>query len=188
MINGRKIIKIFGIGCGSILIFGLVAIASLWGLDAWNQRPKVVTELAGFKLGESKSDVEFKNGDISEFLDKEEKTRKYYNIGSVRIKFDELNKIDSISYFCDTEEEDYTSVNGIKCGDNSEKIDEKIYWNIRFCSISKDISNEERKIYRKYRDSKFNTTYGLKQNQVMVIAIWNSIEVKDDENFWSVCK
>ena len=188
-----KVLKILGIGVGSVLVLGLVVTGSLWGLDKWNSRPRDASELelGGFKLGESKSDVEFKHGDITSGYVVKDNRSVAYRIGESLISFDRNNLINIVKYDCISSkyETDYTIINNVKCSDSSAKIEQLFPHIKQYCLTDKRYPEDWRKVYREYRDYEHNTTYLLLKNSVSTISIWKSaVLAAEDKGSWSLCK
>lgn len=79
------------------------------------------------------------------------------------------NQIESIGHGCNKESSDYTSVNGIGCGDKGDEILEKFGGAVRIlCSKNKV---EDDSPVRVYDVVKYGTRYYLTQNSVIQILI-----------------
>jgi len=171
-----KVLKILGIGVGSILVLGLIVTGSMAGQRPPN-RLRVITQLDGFKLGESKSDVEFKHGNISVFvglfsdlipddanrirlLDEESRT---YVVEHAELVFDKNANIEKIKISCSHEGKP-TIINGVRCFDSGETVIKVIPNILRYCYAGTNLA-------RDYEDAGRNVTYGMWKNSVEWISI-----------------
>lgn len=98
----------------TILMIGYFSVNSLI-----ENLPKIITEIKGIHLGDSKSDLIFKHE-----LSEEPSNETLFFTNNVQAIFDKENKVNGLIYVCTNNDywSDSTKVNGISCYDSGDKI------------------------------------------------------------------
>jgi len=176
--NWKKIIKRAGfIPLGLVVLWALLALYFTISSKIEN-RPKKQTELKDVKLGSSKQDIIFLKGKpnlttedlVKEFerrklpISDKEKIRDFISYENLDITF-EQDKATFITSTC-KRDYDYSSVNGIECGDNISNIEKKL-GKTNLVECSKDF------LTRIYSFPKYQTAYILTQNSVTGFVVYN---------------
>ena len=132
--------------------------------------PKVITEFQGVKLGESLSDATFKLGepdkDSIEKANQEGETF-FFRSRQVSVTL-RNNKVESVTYTCKLKEPDTTSLNGIRCGDNGDKILGRFDRDVRVLCRITDKQEGPRRVYDAVKSE---TGYFLTQNVIVAMEI-----------------
>ena len=155
----NKILKRSFLGIFIISITG--AVAALIS-NYYRENPGVINEFKEVRLGSTKEDVLFMLGKPLKESDQTEKKKGCMTYTDVSVCFMN-NKVETISYIC--KEHDSTNVNGIYCGDRSDKIINKFGKNVEIKNIP------DFPFSRYYRTTKHNVEYLLSQNEVLAIII-----------------
>jgi hypothetical protein len=166
--------------------------------DWYEQRPKVIKELDGIKIGASISDLKFsfedlKRNEETSRRDQEQYANKndgFYDLNDGKNSVEVINgKISRVVQRCDQESVDYTTVNSISCNDSSEKIVEKFGSEvIVLCALKSEQSGglEEYKV-RKYRVKKYNIEYYLYLNKVIAFIAVDSLVIGEQPKKFKEC-
>jgi hypothetical protein len=197
--NWVKCFKIIGVAGLAIIVTIGILIAGLVGYNKFESRPKVINEFKGIQLGDTYGDLVFKMGKVVKDTKNSERRQSdfpdtndgIYDVPSTKaFAWVVRNRVDSIAYQCSEDSYDSTQVNGIYCGDSSEKISEKFGDNILVqCQLkddSKIIDPFEHKV-RMYEIKKFGVRYFLFENKVAAIDVFSSDGFKTLKSYGS-CK
>ena len=160
---------------GVFILVGLflLAVVSIGGFllyEYYQGSPKVITEFQGVKLGGSLSDATFKlgaPGKDSIGSPNQEGDTFFSRSNEVSVTL-QNNKVESVTYTCKLNESDDTSLNGIRCGDNGDKILGRFDRDVRvLCRIT----DKQDGLKRVYDAVKYGTGYFLTQNVIVAMEI-----------------
>lgn len=157
------------------LFLGIVTISSLIGIcvlgvNYYQKKPKVITQLKEIELGITTEDVIFTQGAPNEksTIKSDDDLLRVINYGNTRVFLKE-NKVYIVEYFCKTNDRysntDYTELNGIRCGDDAAKIIDKFGNNIE------TLNHKDDPLLRDYKSTKHNSGYTLVTNKVRAMYI-----------------
>lgn len=187
--------KIVGRSVGGLVAFLLLVVLWVYGFDAyqkWKNRPDVVTSLFGISIGEKFSDVVFKHGEfkLSELseraIKKNDASQRYYNADK-RVAINVLaGTVTSIIYGC-AESLEYSSLNGIACGDSGDRIFERFKGNVRVqCPTTPDKGSEYTRVYDVVQ---YGTRYYVILNKVQGLGVFEKQELESLVGLnWGACK
>ena len=150
--------------------------------------PKVITEFQGFKLGESLSDARFQLGEPDkDGIERANQEGETFFSGSRQVSVTlRNNKIASVTYTCKLNESDHTSLNGIRCGDNGDKIHRRFDRDVR---VLCHITDKQEGLRRVYDAVKYETGYFLTQNVIVAMEIASPEWLNSDrEHGWGKCQ
>ena len=173
-------------GIGTLFLLVILSVAAITSYEYYQRLPKVLTEFEGLKLGDTLSDACFKLGPPIPQTNsptedpkrcspnsKEMETRMFKN-AAVYASF-KNDRIISIYYACNQSDKDFTSLNGINCGDKGEDIVDKFEENLKvFCHV---ISKEKgpwtayQEMSRLYDIAKYGTRFYLSTNTIHGLEI-----------------
>lgn len=147
-----------------------LTISFLWAYTSFenyweDDRLIVITELRGFKLGWSKDEVYFREGEPTSVEDLNEKLKKL-SYGNTQVVL-ENDKVVKIFYLCPENSYSYDKNGGISCDDDVDSVTKK-YGKPENLSISND------KLRRLYSYPKYNLAYGLTKSKVEALAVFDS--------------
>jgi len=193
--NWKKIVfSIIGI---FLLLVGIFLI-SLWWPKLTSQmsnddKPTLITSYDGISLGDTLADVEFKKGKL--------KTREEFFKNKIEDKSDDMYIIDkSFGFYtdlkgktvtaivkgCNSDESYSIKINGIYCGDSSEKIIERFGKDVEVkCEVN---PNRSESPTRFYDASKYGVRYQLSENKVKAFRIYPPSEISGESKNWKICK
>lgn len=155
----KQIFKVTFAGMLSILITGVIVFLVS---NYYREKPVVINEFKEIRLESTKEDVLFMLGKPIRESKQTEKEMGRIDYADVSVFFTD-NKVKTIFYTC--KEHDSTNVNGIYCGDRSDKIINKFGKNV-------EIKNTpDFPFSRRYITVKNNVEYYLIQNKVSAIII-----------------
>lgn len=169
------------------IIIGLLLIALLVGLIIgyfqveyyYKNRPQSVTSIKGISLGDKLSDALFKNPgfSIDEAASKEDGWGIVYENRESRVYFRVMDgKIFTAGYFCKSEYE-YTTINGISCGDTGDRLVEK-YGNDLRVQCLRDKKDKQYLNYRVYDISRFGIRHLVINNKVAAFDAIPQVELE----------
>ena len=151
----------------------LLAVFSVSGFllyEYYQGLPKVITEFQGVKLGESLSDATFKLGEPGKYgigSPNQEGESFFFRSNEVSVTL-RNKKVESVTYTCKLKEPDDTSLNGIRCGDNGDKILGRFDRDVRvLCRIT----DKQEGLRRVYDAVKYGTGYFLTQNVIGLFSL-----------------
>lgn len=192
--NWPRISKVVGLSIAGVV--GLIALplGAYFGYLEWEKRPRLVTSLDGATLGEPLSDVVFRHGPLTknpptgvQKYSDEEYYQREDNSFHVSVRG---GRITSIWHDCKTSDNrtDYTTVNGIQCGDLGNKIMETLGDNLRVL-CTRDKVQDIAKLFRAYDVPKYGTRYLLVLNQVRGFYIFPPGELESLVGYnWDKCE
>ncbi|HQY59349.1 MAG: hypothetical protein WBB60_12830 [Nitrospira sp.] len=176
------------------ILLGLISIGGLFIYRHYHGLPKVITEFKELKLGESLSDATFKLGNPGRFVielptNKEE----IYSFNPFHVQATLRNgKIVRVLYSCMENKTDFTSLNGIICGDSAANILARFDKEIRIlCQIldkQEGPWSDHQRVTRAYDVVKYGIRYKLMRNSVSTMEIASPEDLessKGDE--WQEC-
>lgn len=157
--------------------------------------PKVITEFKELKLGESLSDATFKLGNPGRFVI-ESPTRKEetYSFKPFHVQATLRNgKIVRVSYSCMENNTDFTSLNGIICGDSGDnilaKFDKEVRILCRVLNKQEGPWSDYQRVTRVYDLVKYGIRYELMQNSVSTMEIASPEDLESSNQIeWETCK
>lgn len=193
--NWKKIVfSIIGI---FLLLLGIF-LASLWWPKqltpiAETDKPKLITSYDGISLGDTLADVEFKKGKVKtyeEFFKKkiENKSDDMYLIDKSFGFYTEIKgkTVTAIVKGCNSDESYSIEINGISCGNSSEKIIERFGKDVVVkCEVNPDRGESPS---RYYEVSKYGIRYQLVKNAVVVFRILPPSDISSESKNWEICK
>ncbi len=186
---GKPVLVALGVFIVVALI--LLAVFSIGGFllyEYYQGSPKVITEFQGVKLGESLSDATFKLGEpgkdsIGSLNQGEASFFSRSNEVSVALR---NKKVESVTYTCKLKESDGTSLHGIRCGDNGDKILGRFDRDVRvLCRIT----DKQEGLRRVYDAVKYGAGYFLTRNVVVAMEIASPERLNfAREHGWGACE
>ncbi len=156
--------------------------------------PKVITEFKELKLGESLSDATFKLGNPGPFvIESPTHKEETYSFEPFHVQATLRNgKIVRVSYSCMKSKTDFTSLNGIICGDSGDNILAKFDKEVRIlCRI---LDKQEgpwldyQRVTRVYDLVKYGIRYELMRNSVSTMEIASPEDLESSNQIeWDKC-
>ena len=172
----------------ALILLAVFSVSGFFLYEYYQGLPKVITEFQGVKLGESLSDATFKPGEPGKYSigsqnQEEESFFSRSNEVSVTLR---NKKVESVTYTCKLKESDNTSLNGIRCGDNGDKILGRFDRDVRvLCRIT----DKQEGLRRVYDAVKYGTGYFLTQNVIVAMEIASPEWLNSDrEHGWGKCE
>ena len=169
----------------------LLAIFSIGGFflyEYYQGLPRVITEFQGVKLGESLSDATLKLGEPGKDSigsPNQEGDTFFFRSNEVSVTL-RNKKVESVTYTCKLKVSDDTSLNGIRCGDNGDKILGRFDRDVRVLCLITDKQEELRRVYDAV---KYGTGYFLTQNVIVAMEIASPEWLNSDrEHGWGKCE
>src|SRR5262249_19254000 len=168
--NWAKARKAFLVTLWALILLGGISIGGILSYQYYQGLPRVITEIQGLKLGDTRSDAVFKLGEperlsvVSPDGGEETVSFRSHSVSATL----RSHKVVSVTYSCKSNERNHTSLNGIHCGDRGEKILKNFDGNVRvLCHIvAKEQGpwTEYQRLSRAYDVVKYGTRYQLIQN------------------------
>ena len=150
----------------ALILLAVFSVSGFFLYEYYQGLPKVITEFQGVKLGESLSDATFKPGEPGKYSigspnQEEESFFSRSNEVSVTLR---NKKVESVTDTCKLKGSDDTSLHGIRCGDNGDKILGRFDRDVRvLCRIT----DKQEGLRRVYDAVKYGTGYFLTQTLLL---------------------
>lgn len=189
--NWKKLSKRTLKAVGVLIVGSVLVILGILGYARWEKRLQVATSLGGIAIGEKFSDVVFRQGQFEKRATPADVVLKYQDQEQYEKK-DERKRVrvrggivETVSYKCKAS--DYTSVNGIACGDSGDKIREIFGEGVRI--LCRKRNDESAQLARVYDVIEYGTRYFVLSNNVshFEIATPKELETLVGLN-WDQCK
>jgi hypothetical protein len=189
----KRLAKWAAIGIAGLLTLVFIFYVYTETKDYYDNRPKVINELNGIKLGEKEGDFIFKNPhfslhnyELEKFPEKIENEHMYDDKEALSSVVIVEGKIDRLVFSCFGKNKSL-SVNGIACESRGEEIVEKFGDAVRVL-CEKDKKEGDKFNFRVYDVAKFGVRYLLVSNEVMQFVVSDPVKVNTWVGInWSKC-
>lgn len=175
--NWTRVSKVTFVTLVVVVLLGLFSIVGFFMNRHYHGLPKVITEFKELKLGESLSDATFKLGNPGRFvLESPTHKEETYSFKPYHVQATLRNgKIVRVSYSCMENKTDFTSLNGIICGDSGDKIIARFDKEVRILCRIQDKQegpwSDQQRVTRVYDVVKYGISYELMRNSVSAMEI-----------------
>ncbi len=175
-------------------LLGLISLGGIFLYHRYQGLPKVINEFKKLKLGESLSDATFRIGIPGRFsIVSPTGNEETYVFNPSHVQATLRNdKIVRISYQCTENKPDFTSLNGIICGDSGEKILASFDKEVRVLCPIRDKQEKPwpdyQSVRRVYDVVKYGTRYELVKNSVFAMEVASSEDLESSKGIeWHEC-
>ena len=163
----RGAFLVVGGGVGGALIYGAAV-----GYEKWQARPRVIAAIGPIAVGESWSDVVFKVGKFEQAKDLgatlyEDDARYSHESLPLTVTVRQ-GHVRYVVYHCTRNAELYGAFNGVRCGDDGNKVTQLFGAGVRvLCQKESDSSFN----FRVYDVVEYGTRFVMSENKVRAIAV-----------------
>ncbi len=157
-------------------------------IDSFEEKPKIVSELSGIRIGEKLSDVLFKNEGFKVSAGSEKAKSVIYENETGRKQFESENGVVTRIILGCEKEDTTTEYAKIKCNANGDEILEKFQKDVKI--ICRQIDDELKTKNRLYDIEKYGIRFALEYNKVIgfLVAEPNKLFTEKNNDSWGECK